>query len=143
LAEIVAPNTQSHNARNRGNLIKMANSKQLAGLIGPTLVVIAISKALNFRFWVTSVAPVTYLVGVLLFVAGLSIVRVHNLWVRGWPVLITLLGWVIIFGGLFRMFAPEAQQTLQNTPFFGVYIIDIVALAIGLYLTFEAYWMRN
>jgi len=121
----------------------MANSKQLAGLIGPTLVVIAISKSLNFRVWITSVVPVTYLVGILLFVAGLSIVRVHNLWVRSWPVLITLLGWVIILCGLFRMFAPETQQTFQNTPIFGVYIIDLVVLAIGLYLTFEAYWMRN
>jgi hypothetical protein len=139
----MASNVQSDDAKNRGNLIKMENSKQLAGLIGPTLVVVAISKALNFRILVTSVAAVTYLVGILLFIAGLSIVRAHNRWIRGWPILITLLGWVIIFGGLFRMFAPETQQTLQNAPIFGVYIIDIVLLAIGLYLTFEAYWTRS
>jgi len=121
----------------------MMNSRRLAGLIGPTLVAIAISKALNFHMWVTNVAPVTYLVGILLFVAGLSIIRAHNVWTRGWPVLITLLGWVIIFGGLVRMFVPEAQQTLQSTSIFGVYVVDIVLLAIGLYLSFEAYWTRS
>src|SRR5690242_14183385 len=32
----------------------------------------------------------------LLFVAGLAIVRVHNVWVGGWPVLVTVLGWVAV-----------------------------------------------
>ena len=119
------------------------NSKKLAGLIGPTLIVVAISKALNFRIWASNIPTVTYLAGILLFVAGLAIVRVHNLWIRGWPIVITLSGWALIFGGLFRMFAPEAQQTLQNTPIYGVYIVDISLLAIGLYLTFEAYWAKS
>jgi len=122
---------------------QVANSKQLAALIGPTLIVIALSEAMNLRIWATNVVPVTYLVGILLFVAGLAIIRVHNFWTRSWPVLITLLGWVIILSGLFRMFAPEAQQGLQNTSIFGVYIVDTIFLATGLYLTFEAYWARN
>jgi hypothetical protein len=122
---------------------KMPNSKQLAGLIGPTLVAIAISEALNFDIWVTNVAAVTYLTGILLLVAGLSVVRAHNIWTRRWPVLITLLGWVIIFDGLFRMFVPQAEQTLQDIPIVGSYVVDIVLLAIGLYLTFEAYWTRT
>ena len=123
----------------------MANSKQLAGLIGPTLIVIAVSEALNLRIWATNVAALTYSNGILLFVAGLSIVRTHNLWTRSWPVLITLLGWIIIFGGLFRMFAPEAQQSIYiyTAPILAVYIVDVALLAIGLYLTFEAYWMGS
>ncbi len=42
----------------------------------------------------------------MLFVAGLSIVRAHNRWKDGWPVLVTLMGWFAILGGLARMFAP-------------------------------------
>jgi len=118
----------------------MANSKRLAGLIGPTLIVIAMSKALNFRILATDVIPLTYLVGILLFVSGLSIVSAHNIWIRRWPVLITLLGWFFIFSGLFWMFAPEIQLSLQDTPIYGVFIVDLALLAIGLYLTFEAYW---
>jgi hypothetical protein len=46
-------------------------------------------------------------------VAGLAIVRAHNGWKEGWPVLVTVLGWFAILGGL--------------------------VLAIGIFLTFQAY----
>lgn len=121
----------------------MVSSKTLAELIGPTLIVIAISKALNFRLWASNIPMITYFVGILLFIAGLAVVRAHNRWIRGWPVVITLLGWSFIFGGLFRMFAPESHQLLQNTPIYGVYIVDLFLLTIGLYLTFEAFWAKS
>jgi hypothetical protein len=114
----------------------MTNSKQIAKLIGPTLIALTISEAMNLHIWASNIAPVTYLNGTLLFIAGLSIVRVHNRWTGGWPVMVTLVGWVAILGGLFRMFAPEAQQGGQNTATFAVII---VIFAIGIFLTFKAY----
>lgn len=114
----------------------MTNSKHIAGLIGPTLVALAISEAINLHIWVNNIAPVTYLNGILLFVAGLSIVRVHNRWTGDWPVIITLVGWFATLGGLFRMFAPEVQQGSQNIPRFAVIM---VIFAIGIFLTFKAY----
>jgi len=57
--------------------------------------------------------------------------------------MVTLVGWIAILGGLFRMFAPEAQRGLQNTPTFGVYVVDIVLFAIGTLLTFKAYWSKE
>ncbi|HET7479505.1 MAG TPA: hypothetical protein VFJ72_08340 [Rubrobacteraceae bacterium] len=115
----------------------MADSRRLAGLIGPTMLVLGVSEAVNFRIWETNVAPLIYLNGLLLFVAGLSIVRVHNLWMRGWPVMVTLVGWVAVLGGLFRMFAPEVQQAGQNAP--TTIITASLVGAIGLFLTFKAY----
>jgi hypothetical protein len=44
--------------------------------------------------------------GILLFVAGLAIVRAHNIWTGGWPVLVTVLGWLTVLGGLLRMLFP-------------------------------------
>ena len=118
----------------------MANSKQLAGLIGPTLIALSIAEAINLRILATSNAnlpSVVYVNGTLLFVAGLSIVRVHNRW-TGWPVLVTLLGWFTILGGLIRMFTPVlAQQGVQNTT--AVFALLIVLFAIGVFLTFKAY----
>jgi hypothetical protein len=100
--------------------------------------VIAISEALNLRIWVTNVAAITHLNGIFCSLpAFLS--SVLTIFGRSWPVLITLLGWIVIFGGLFRMFAPEAQQTIYTAPILPMHIIDVVLLAIGLYLTFEAY----
>jgi uncharacterized membrane protein HdeD (DUF308 family) len=118
----------------------VTNSKHIAGLIGPTLIALCISEAINLRILATSNAnlpSVVYLNGTLLFVAGLSIARVHNRW-RGWPVLVTLLGWFAILGGLIRMFAPVlAQQGVQNTPI--VFASLIVLFVLGVFLTFKAY----
>lgn len=116
----------------------MANSKRLAGLIGPTLIVLSISEALNAHIWLTVSATQTYLVGTLWFIAGLTIIRTHNIWALDWPVLITLIGWFALLGGLARMFFPQtAQEGGQNTVI--VLTFQIALLVIGIILTFVAY----
>ena len=116
----------------------MTNSKQIAGLLGPTLIALALSESINLDIWSTITAPVVYLNGTLLFVAGLSIVRVHNRWTGGWPVLVTLIGWLVLLGGLIRMVAPVfAQRLVQDTTH--VFVLLLVLLAIGMFLTFKAY----
>jgi hypothetical protein len=117
----------------------MTNSKSIAGLLGPTLIAVSISEAMNLHIFANNPAPIVYLNGTLLFVAGLSIVRVHNWWTGGWPVLVTLMGWLAILGGLIRMIAPEfaQQRAVQSTTV--VYALLIVLLAVGIVLTFKAY----
>ena len=34
----------------------------------------------------------------------------HNRWRGGWPLLVTLAGWALLLGGLYRMGAPAAAQ---------------------------------
>ena len=116
----------------------MTNSKRIAGLLGPTLIAIAISEAMNVRIWTNVPAYFVYLNGTLLFIAGLSIVRDHNRWKGGWPVLVTLIGWFLILGGLIRMFAPAfAHLEVQDAT--ALFALLIVLLAIGIFLTFKAY----
>jgi hypothetical protein len=67
----------------------------------------------------------------------MAIVRAHNRWSRGWPVLVTLVGWVAIFGGLFRMFAREVQQAAENAP--ATISTAIVVGVVGLAPTVNAY----
>jgi hypothetical protein len=114
----------------------MATSRDLAGLIGPTLIVLTASEAMNYQIWAANLAPVTYLNGLVLFVAGLSIVRAHNRWTRSWPVIVTTLGWMVLAGGLFRMFAPEARQAGDNA---STYAVLMAGCATGAFLTFKAY----
>ena len=45
---------------------KVENSKRIAGLVGPTIVVLAISEALNFHIFADQIAPVVYLNGTIL-----------------------------------------------------------------------------
>jgi predicted phage tail protein len=112
-----------------------AESKRIAGLVGPTLVALSASEALNYRIWNDNLAPVTYLNGALLFVGGLSIVRVHNRWTRGWPLLTTLVGWSAMALGLVRMFAPQARQPRRNAATDGLLL---AMFASGAVLTFQA-----
>jgi uncharacterized membrane protein YhaH (DUF805 family) len=84
----------------------MTSSRTIAGLIGPTAVAFGLSEWINRRvLWVNTSPSVIYLNGSLLFVAGLAIVRAHNRWTGGWPVLVTLTGWFVMLAGLIRMFA--------------------------------------
>ncbi|MEQ1805684.1 MAG: hypothetical protein ABL900_09930 [Burkholderiaceae bacterium] len=93
----------------------MANSKQVGGLVGPTLVAMLVSEfpLVQPRLYDDQIPPVVYLSGVLMFVAGLAVVRSHNVWARDWTVLITLSGWLFLALALVRMFA--ASRYLQAT----------------------------
>jgi hypothetical protein len=114
----------------------MTDPKPLAQLIGPTLIAVTLSEALNLHIWRANLAPVTYLNGFVLFVAGLSIVRVHNRWTRSWPVAVTFVGWGSMFGGLVRMFAPQAQQGGENI---ATYAVIAILFLIGVFLTVKGY----
>jgi cytochrome bd-type quinol oxidase subunit 2 len=116
----------------------MTNSKHIAKLLGPTLIVMPISEALNAHIWLNVSATQTYLAGTLWFIAGLSIILSHNRRALDWSVLITIMGWFALIGGLGRMFFPNpVQQGSQNTSM--VFIIQMVLLAIGIILTYKAY----
>jgi hypothetical protein len=126
----------------------MATSKTIAGLIGPTLVAIAAGMLLNLGSFPAiaeqvSRDPALILVsGILLFVAGLAIVRAHNLWTGGWPVLVTLLGWLAVLGGLVRILFPTQLAALaaglgQST---GLIVTAAVSLLVlGAFLSFKGY----
>lgn len=116
----------------------MAKSKQIAALAGPVLIAVTLSEMLNPHIWAAVSAPITYQSGTLLFVAGLSIIRVHNVWSYNWPVLVTAVGWFSVVTGLARMFAPElSQQAVENK-----YVplgLQLVLLLGGFVLTYKAY----
>ncbi len=82
------------------------------------------------------IAPVVYLNGAILFVAGLALVRAHNVWTWRWPVILTLLGWIALMGGLWRMAAPNAPQAPDNVL---TYAGLAAVVAIGALLTIIAY----
>ncbi len=120
----------------------MHDSKQIAGLVGPVLVAILVSEfpLVQPHLYDAQIPPVVYLSGVLLFTAGLAIVRAHNLWARNWTVLVTLAGWFALTLGLFRMFAASLyQQSAANTSTTVFMVLEGILLVLGLIMTFKAY----
>ncbi len=121
----------------------MANSKQIAGLLGPALVVIPISEfpLVQPDLYAEQTPPVVYLSGVLMFIGGFAIVRAHNVWVRNWTVLVTLVGWGMLLLGLVRMFAAsQYRQTSANTNPLVFMVIEGGLLVVGLIITYKAYF---
>jgi len=118
----------------------MDKSKSIAALVGPTLIVMVLSelKLWNPNLYDSQVVPLVYLSGVLLFIAGLAIVRKHNLWVWGWQTTLTVTGWFGILLGLFRMFFPQmykAQFKNDNAAL----VVELSLILVGMFLTYKAY----
>ncbi len=77
------------------------------------------------------------------FVPGLAIVYFHNRWMGGWPVLVTVMGWLSLVVGLLRMVFPTqiAALTTKIAPSAaGVFpVVAVVFLLIGGFLSFKAF----
>jgi len=126
----------------------MTTSKSIAGLIGPTLVAGAVAVLLNLGAWPALIEQgfrdpgLIFVSGFPLFVAGLAIVRAHNRWEGSWPVLVTIVGWLAVLGGLSRILFPTrlvgiAVGAVHST---GVLpAVAIVYLVVGAFLSFKGY----
>jgi len=118
----------------------MTNSKHMAKLLGPTIVVMTISEMMNPHIWDTVPPTQTYLAGTLWFIAGLAIIRSHNRWAFRWSVLITFIGWFALLGGTGRMFFPVSVQTGESGQNASVIlVVQIILLIIGMILTWKAF----
>jgi hypothetical protein len=126
----------------------MQTSIYLAKLIGPVLAVAGLGVLVNrkafmemAREFVGSTALVMFS-GFLALPLGLAIVNAHNIWVAGWPVIITILGWMAILGGIVRIVMPQTAQSfainmLERKNF--ITIEAIVLVAIGGWLSYAGY----
>ena len=83
-----------------------------------------------------------FLSGVITLPAGLAVVLTHNVWVADWRVLITILGWLMIVGGLARILVPQRAVAVGRTLLANPSTLHIstgVYLLIGALLCFFGY----
>ena len=126
----------------------MTTSRMLAGLIGPAFIALAASMLLNVHSLPALVEQVSHepalilISGIITFVVGLAIVRAHHVWSGGWPIVVTILGWLFLLGGLARMLFPFqlAAMAAGIAPNAGFVITEaIIFLALGGFLSFKGY----
>ena len=127
----------------------LATSVLIAKLIGPILLVAAIAMLANpndllevAREFLKDRALV-YVTGVLAMLGGLAVVVNHNIWIAGWPVLITLFGWALTIGGAVRIALPSAVRSIGGAMMEHpgmVRVAGAVWVAIGALLTYNGYF---
>lgn len=75
-----------------------------------------------------------------MFVAGLAVVRAHNLWVWNWTVLVSITGWFALALGLVRMFgASQYQQAAAGAGSNVFIVLEGVLLVVALVITYQGY----
>ncbi len=124
-------------------------SLYLGAVIGWYLVIVSL--LLLFRRDVVSAAMSEIMVqrglffvfAVITLILGLIMVVGHNIWVIGWPVVVTLFSWLVLISGLLRLLFPDLAikmgHGLLNHPI-RITITGVVFLSIGVYLLFSVYW---
>ena len=126
----------------------MPPAKLIARLIGPVFVVIGVAVLLNTAFYVelvveaVHVPALIYIYGVLILVAGLAMLNAYRAWTRDWRVIVTILGWLFVIGGVIRILLPQLLATHAATTYATptALIIDAAILfVVGGYLSFEGY----
>jgi hypothetical protein len=128
----------------------MQRSIFLAKLIGPFLAVIGVALIFNADIFRTMAAEFLksyafiYLAGLLALTAGLAIVNTHNEWTADWRVVITILGWLCVIGGIVRIVFPNVVETLGASMIAAAsngWIIGegVVFVALGAWLCFMGY----
>ncbi len=123
-------------------------ARDIAAFIGPTLIALAAGLLLNRKALPALAEQLSheygliFLSGAILFVAGLAIVRAHNIWSGGWTILVTLSGWLALIGGLMRILYFRQLAELSGTVAQNPGIILVAALAmlfLGAFLTLKGY----
>jgi hypothetical protein len=126
----------------------MAHSKLIAGFIGPLMVAIGIAMLFNRGLFPAMIGQIAkdygliFLSGILSLIAGIAIVRVHNVWTGGWRIIVTVLGWLAIVGGLVRMWLPQRAAPIAESlggNATALLIMGLIVLALGAFLSFKAY----
>jgi len=126
----------------------MANSIFLAKLIGPVVLAVAIGIFVNgaiYRLLADEFLrsrALIYLSGLLTMTAGLAIVLTHNVWRADWPVIITILGWLALIGGAFRIVMPQGTERIGRRLLkekHGLTIAGIIWVALGAILCVFGY----
>lgn len=126
-----------------------ALSLYLARLLGLAFLIVGIalfSKPKNFQDTVRDVSKNDAIMTIISFmplVAGLAIVIGHNIWVSHWTVVITVVGWLILIGGIIRLFfhkevMAKMAKMATNKKFF-VYM-GIFLFLLGAYLAGKGFF---
>lgn len=82
------------------------------------------------------------LAGFFTLMFGILLILFHNIWVMEWPIVITILAWIIFFQGIVRLFfADKVSEMIKSFQERGNYkIMGILMSLIGLFLLYHGFF---
>ncbi len=126
----------------------MENAVILAKILGPMLLIIGVGLLANRRAYQELAAEFAaspsflYLGGFLALAGGLIILQFYSAWSAGWPVVITILAWLMLIKGAVLLIAPAAMVRLGQAWTNSAAVITVqgvVVILVGLWLSWRGY----
>lgn len=118
-------------------------SNYLAEIFGISIVVISLALLLRDRYIKRIFSSVEneecmLFCGFVSFVIGIAIILAHNVWVKNWQVIVTILGWMSLLKGLAMLFMPELVKSyvkkVENKNWLPIALV--VMVFVGLVITY-------
>src|SRR5579872_1233961 len=90
--------------------------------------------------FLSSQAMVTFS-GMIWLLVGLVIVTSHNIWMTEWPVVVTVIGWVLLIQALIRIFFPDSYAHMYRDLMtkVGFTLMCWIGLLVGLFLVWVGF----
>ncbi|HSD99063.1 MAG TPA: hypothetical protein VLB73_05240 [Patescibacteria group bacterium] len=119
----------------------------LAKLIGVYLIVVCgvllvRKKDIGLLIGLSKHPEVIYLSGLIDVFFGLLIVLVHNVWAMDFRAIITVMGWVLLLRGVWRMLSPESiSRMVEKYRALRSILVPamVVAVLVGAYLAYVGF----
>ncbi|MCK9186439.1 hypothetical protein M0P48_03305 [Candidatus Gracilibacteria bacterium] len=91
----------------------MEMSILIARIFAVVLAVLGLGMIFNYKYFKKAVDDIIknpgflYFGGIMALVVGFLIVTFHNIWVKDWTVIVTILGWTSLLKGVLLLLAPK------------------------------------
>lgn len=126
----------------------MNTSLLIAQVLGPIYLAVAIGVLTNKKHYEKVFKEYLkhevclYMGGILALIVGLLIVQAHNVWVKDWTLLVTLIGWIATIKGVWLLAFPEMAKKQSELWIKGKLTVTggSVALLLGLVFTYFGYF---
>ncbi len=100
----------------------MSYSLTLARIIGPSFLAIALAMVMHPHVFREALAEfkgggqkmLLLLAGCVHVILGLFLVVTHNSWLADWTTLLTIVGWLLLFRGIFLLWFPNSMAPLAK-----------------------------
>jgi len=120
----------------------------IARFAGRVFIVIGVGILANLSFYSGMVAEAVrsptliYIAGILSLTAGLAILGAYRAWTADWRVVVTILGWLCVIGGIVRIVLQNVVGWIAANLYSGttsLMIVGVIVLIVGGYLSFNGY----